>query len=123
MKKIIIFSAILGSVLAASVAVFANKTSAKIDAPDTVAKGAEVTIKVTYSHTGNNFMHYTNWASIKANGKEIARWDFSSNKRPEDEVFVREIKYTVKEPVEIEAQGNCNIHGSAGIEKKKIDLK
>jgi desulfoferrodoxin (superoxide reductase-like protein) len=106
-----------------SAPLYANKTSISIDAPDNAAKGDVISIKVTATHSGNNFFHYTNWVFIKVNGKEIARWDFSSGKRPENEVFTREATYTIDGPVTIEAEGNCNIHGSAGVASKKVEVK
>lgn len=102
---------------------FANKSSVEISAPVAVKKGSTVTIKITVSHKGNNFMHYTNWAYINVNGKEAARWDFSSGKRPENEVFTREITYAANAPLVIEAEANCNIHGSAGKKSAKVAVK
>lgn len=106
-----------------SATVFANKTSITIEAPETVKKGTEITIKINVTHKGNNLIHYTNWVIVKANGEEIARWDFSSGNRPENEVFSREVKYTVKGPTEITAEGNCNLHGSAGPAVLKLNVK
>jgi desulfoferrodoxin (superoxide reductase-like protein) len=103
--------------------VLADKSSVTIEAPDHVGKRSEVVIKLQVRHSANNFFHYTNWVSIKANGKEIARWDYSTTNRPEAENFTKEIKLTVNEDVEIEAQANCNLHGSAGIGRKKIFVK
>lgn len=102
---------------------FANKTAVTIDAPDTVQKGTEITIKVNVTHKGNNFIHHTKWVYIKANGEEIARWDFSMFDTPENENFSREVKYTIMEPTEIIAEGSCNIHGSAGPAVLKINVK
>ncbi len=93
---------------------FADKTSVAISAPASAAPGSEITIRVTATHSANNFLHYTDWLSITANGKEIARWDFTRSKRPEDSVFTREIKYTLNENAEIKAEGHCNMHGSKG---------
>jgi desulfoferrodoxin (superoxide reductase-like protein) len=94
--------------------VFADKTSVAISAPASAAPGSEITIRVTATHSANNFLHYTDWLSVTANGKEIARWNFTRSKRPEDSVFTREIKYTVNENAEIKAEGHCNMHGSKG---------
>ncbi len=106
-----------------SAPVSANKSSAAIEAPDNAANGTVITIKVTVTHKGNSFFHYTNWAYVKVNGKEIARWDFTSGKRPESEVFSREVKYTVEGPMTIEAESNCNLHGSAGTASKKVEVQ
>ena len=103
--------------------VFANKSSVSLTAPESVPKGTEVTIKVNVTHSGNNMFHYTKWVYVKINGNEIARWDFSATKTPESENFTREIKYTVNDAVQIEAESNCSIHGSAGIMKAGISVK
>lgn len=102
---------------------FANKSSVSLTAPESVTKGTEVTIKVNVAHSGNNMFHYTKGVYVKINGKEVARWDFSATKTPESENFTKEIKYTVNEPAQIEAEANCNIHGSTGISKASITLK
>ncbi len=46
-------------------------------------KGSEVTLKVTVTHSANSATHYTEWVKVTANGKEIARWNFTSGQRPE----------------------------------------
>jgi desulfoferrodoxin (superoxide reductase-like protein) len=101
----------------------ADKTSVSIEAPQSVKQGTEVTITIAVSHNGNNFFHYTDWVYVFANGKEIARWDFSSGDRPENEKFTREVNYTVTEKTEITAKGNCNTHGSAGEVKTVISVE
>jgi desulfoferrodoxin (superoxide reductase-like protein) len=99
---------------------FADKSSVTIDAPETVVKGTEITIKVTALHDANNFLHYTNWVYIMVNDKEVARWDYSWRRRPDNNKFTKEITYTVIEPVEVKAEANCNIHGSEGPQAVKI---
>lgn len=103
-------------------AVSADKSSVIIVAPETAAKGTEITIKVTAAHDANNFLHYTNWLYIMINDNEVARWDYSWRKRPEEKTFTKEITYTVIEPVEIKAEANCNIHGSEGPQTVKITV-
>ena len=119
-KYIIAVVVILFFLISANV--FADKSSVAIEVPENITKGSVVTIKVTVTHSGNNFMHYTNWVYVNVNGKEIARWDFSWNNKPENEAFTREVKYTIEEPVTIEAEANCNMHGSKGKATKKIEL-
>lgn len=102
--------------------VFANKSSATIDAPASIPKGSEVTIRVTVTHKGNSFLHYTNWLRVIVNQKEFARWDFSSGQRPEAEVFTREVKLNAIEPLEVTAEANCNLHGSTGPTTVKISV-
>jgi len=124
MKKIIKLMLFLSLFYFLSIGIaFANKSSVSLTAPESVAKGTEVTIKVNVTHSGNNMFHYTNWVYVKINGKEVARWDFSATKTPESENFTKEIKYTANEPAQIEAEANCNIHGSTGISKASITLK
>jgi desulfoferrodoxin (superoxide reductase-like protein) len=101
----------------------ADKTAVTIQAPQSVKKGTEITIKISATHSGNNSFHYTNWVYVHANGKEIARWDFSSKNRPESNNFTEEVNYTVNEKTEITAKGNCNIHGSAGEVNMVIDIE
>ena len=96
---------------------FANKSEVALNVPDTVRKGEEITIKVTVTHSSNNFMHYTDWVYVAVNGKEIKRWAYSWRSRPESNVFELEVKHLVDGPLEITAQSDCNIHGSKGIVK------
>jgi desulfoferrodoxin (superoxide reductase-like protein) len=102
---------------------YANKSSVAISAPETAVMGSEVTVKLTISHSANNFFHYTNWVWLKVNEKEYARWDFTRSNRPEAAVFSREVKIKVNGPVELTAEANCNLHGSAGPAVWKISVK
>ena len=102
---------------------YANKASVAISAPETGANGSEVLVKLNITHSANNFFHYTNWVTLKVNGKEFSRWDFSSGNRPEAADFTREVKITVNEPTELIAEANCNMHGSVGPAKWKIAIK
>jgi desulfoferrodoxin (superoxide reductase-like protein) len=102
---------------------FANKSVTSIEAPQTATKGSEITIRVTVTHKGNSFLHYTKALQVIANKKEIARWDFSSGQRPEAEVFTREVKITALEDLEVTAEAHCNIHGSMGPATAKISVK
>ena len=122
MKKQVVAILVVSLVLF-SVNAFANKTSVTIEGPESAVKGSEVTIKINVRHDGNNFFHYTKQVYVKANGKEIARWDFSATSRPENEVFTREVKLTLTEPTEIVAEGVCNIHGSDGPAVLKIRVE
>lgn len=94
--------------------VHANKSSVSIETAQSMAKGSEITIRVTVTHSANNFLHHTKWVQITINGKEVARWDYTSFNRPEEATFIREIKYIVNEEIEIKAEAYCNLHGSAG---------
>jgi desulfoferrodoxin (superoxide reductase-like protein) len=102
---------------------FADKAAVTIEAPDQAAKGTEVVVKLHVTHSANSFFHYTNWVQVKVNGKDTALWEYSMGNRPEGAVFTKEVKLTVNEPLDIVAEANCNMHGSAGPAKKKITLK
>lgn len=121
--KNIFITACLCALALCALPVFADKSSVAIEAPEAAPKGSTVTIRVTVHHKGNNALHYTNWAFLKVNGKEVQRWEFTWKKLPETEVFSREVQYTVNGPVEIEAEANCNIHGGKGPSKASIGLK
>ena len=102
---------------------FANKASVKIDAPESAAQGSEIIIKINVAHDSNSMFHYTKWVYVIINGKEIARWDYTWRKKPEDKNFTKEIAYTVNEPIEIVAEASCNTHGSEGKVIHTVSLK
>ena len=102
---------------------FANKTAVAIDAPDIAKMGDVIKIKITVKHRGNNFIHHTDWAYVKVNGKEIGRWEYSFHNLPENEVFSKEVTYTVDGPLTIQAEGDCDIHGSDGKVEKKVTVE
>jgi desulfoferrodoxin (superoxide reductase-like protein) len=99
---------------------FANQASVRIEVPDTVSSGQEITIKLHVSHDGNNFIHHTDWVYVKINDQEIKRWEFGAFDTPESNNFTREIKYMVMTPIVITSEANCNLHGSTGISEKKV---
>jgi len=103
--------------------VWANKSATSIEVPENIAKGSEITIRVTVTHKGNNFLHYTKWLQIMIDGKEIARWDYTMSNRPEGATFTKEIKYKVQGDIEIKAEASCNLHGSTGPATVKISAK
>lgn len=102
---------------------FANKSAATIEGPTSVAKGTEVTLRVIVTHNANSSSHYTEWVKVVANKKEIARWDYGKDKRPEAAEFTTEIKIKVMEDTEIVAEASCNNHGSKGPAIHKITVK
>jgi desulfoferrodoxin (superoxide reductase-like protein) len=106
-------------------AAFANQSSVSLEAPNSVERGTEITIKVHVTHSANNYFHYTKWVSIKVNGEDIARWDYGKYKykRPKAKNFTEEIKYIVTDDVIIEAEASCNIHGSKKKAIKKVFIK
>jgi len=103
--------------------VWANKSSASIEVPESIPKGSEITIRVTVTHNANNFLHYTKWLQIMINGQEVSRWDYTLSQRPESAIFTKEIKYKVDGDIEIKAEASCNIHGSAGPATVKVLAK
>ena len=103
--------------------VMANKSATSIEVPENITKGSEITIRVTVTHSANNFFHYTKWLQIMINGTEIARWDYTMGNRPEGAIFTKEIKYKAEGDIEIKAEASCNIHGSAGPSTVKVSVK
>jgi len=101
----------------------ANKSEASIEGPTEAAKGSEVTLRITATHSANTASHYTEWLKVTANKKEVARWDYTKENRPEGAVFTKEIKIKVMEDTEIVAEASCNNHGSKGPAKHKIIVK
>ena len=103
--------------------VFANKSEVTIEGPTQAAKGSEVTLRITATHNANSASHYTEWLKVTANKKEVARWDYTKENRPEGAVFTKEIKIKVMEDTEIIAEASCNNHGSKGPAKHNIKVK
>ncbi len=122
-KSIALGMLILAILLLQGGPALANKSGASIEGPTSVAKGTEVTLRVTVTHNANSSSHYTEWVKVTANKKEIARWDYSKDKRPEAAEFTKEIKINVMEDTEIVAEASCNNHGSRGPATYKITVK
>ena len=100
-----------------------NKSEASIEGPTEAAKGSEVTLRITVTHNANTASHYTEWLKVTANKKEVARWDYTKENRPEGAVFTKEIKIKVLEDTEIVVEASCNNHGSKGPAKHNIKVK
>ena len=98
----------------------ANKTSVEIKAPAEVKAGTEVTITINVMHSANSKGHHTDWVYLKINGKEVKRWTYDKTSLPPDSNFTLEFKYVATENLTIEAQGHCNMHGSAGVKSAVI---
>jgi desulfoferrodoxin (superoxide reductase-like protein) len=101
----------------------ADKAATSIEGPANTAKGSEVTIRVTVTHSSNTALHHTEWLKVTANNTEIGRWNFTASQRPEAAVFTREVKVKVAEDLEIKAEASCNVHGSKGPSTLKISVK
>lgn len=101
----------------------ANQSSVAIKAPAEASRNSEVTIVITITHNANSFLHYTEWAYIMVNGKELERWPYSASNRPTGEVFSKEIKIVAAGDLDIKAEASCNLHGSAGPVTFKVAVK
>jgi desulfoferrodoxin (superoxide reductase-like protein) len=101
----------------------ANKSEASIEGPTEAVKGSEVTLRITATHNANTASHYTEWLKVMANKKEIARWDYNKENRPDGAVFTKEIKIRVTEDTEIVAEASCNNHGGKSPAKHKVVVK
>lgn len=99
---------------------FANKTSVKIIAPEKATKSSEITIKIEVTHKGNTKGHYTNWVLVKINGEEYKKWEYSKTELPASQNFVLEFKIIADSNLEIITEGNCNRHGSKGMDKTTV---
>ena len=104
-------------------AAWAGRSSTTVEAPAAAEKGTEITVKITVAHNGNSRFHHTEWVSVKVNGEEVRRWEYSGSNTPESERFTKEFKIVVNEPLEIAAEASCNLHGSAGHGKASVAVK
>jgi desulfoferrodoxin (superoxide reductase-like protein) len=102
---------------------WANKSAAAIAVPESADRNAEITIRVTVTHSANSGTHHTEWLKVSVNGKEVGRWEFTSSSLPEGATFSREIKYRLAENAEIRAEASCNVHGSAGPNTARVKVK
>ena len=116
-------AAFLAGLLVPGRAAWANKSEVKIEVPETAAQGAEISIRVTVTHNANSALHYTDWVWIQVNGKEAARWNYSSGNLPEGPTFTKEVRHKVDGNLEVKAKANCNNHGSGGEATAKVTVK
>ena len=119
----LLFIPILMVVLTLAGTAFADKASVSIEAPADVAKGSEITIRLTVTHSASSYFHHVEWLKVWVNNQELTRWDYSASNRPEEATFTKEIKYKVDGNVEIKAEASCNIHGSKGPAIWKVTTK
>jgi len=104
-------------------AALANKASVSIDAPTEVAKGSEITIRLTVTHSANYFFHHVEWVQVIVNNNQVAWGEYSFYHLPEGATYTKEIKYIVNDDTEIKAEASCNLHGSAGPTSFKVSTK
>ena len=124
MKKSIALGMLILSVLLVQIGpALADKSAVSIEGPTKVEKGTEVTLRITVTHNANSSSHYTEWLKMSANKKEIAHWDYTTDKRPEAAQFTKEIKIKVTEDTEVVAEASCNKHGSRGPATHRIGVK
>ena len=124
MKKSIVLGILIFSVLFIQISsALANKSATSIEGPSSVAKGTEVTLRITVTHNANSPSHYTEWVKVMSNKKEIARWNYTQDNRPEAAEFTKEIKFKVMEDTEVVAEASCVNHGSRGPAMHKITVK
>lgn len=119
--RVVLVSAIL-CVWFASFA-WANKSAVSLEAPAEAKRGEVVEIIITVRHNGNNIFHYTNWVSLKINGQEVQRWEYSMFSRPESEDFTLKYRQTVDGSMDIQAQANCSRHGSDNTAEATISTR
>jgi len=122
-KRMGVLAIALGIAIFISVPAWANQPETKIGAPESADKGSEIVIRVTVIHSANNFFHYTEWLWVQVNGKEIAKWEYSSGNRPEGATFTKEIKFKVEGDLDIKSKASCNIHGSGNEAAAKVTAK
>jgi desulfoferrodoxin (superoxide reductase-like protein) len=103
-------------------AALADKSSVVLEGADQAVKGSEVVLRVHVTHSANSFLHHTNWLRVKVNGEEIRSWEYSMNHLPEGAKFTKEVRFPIRETSEVEAEANCNLHGSKGPAKKTITI-
>jgi desulfoferrodoxin (superoxide reductase-like protein) len=103
-------------------AAHADKSGAILEAPEQAAKGNEITLRIHVTHSANNFLHHTNWLRVKVNGREIRTWEYPMSRLPAAAKFSEELRLVIDGPCEVEAEANCNLHGSKGPARKTITL-
>ena len=92
----------------------ANRSSVTLSEQVRYTESGQAIITCTVAHRGNNFLHHTDYVRVTADGREVARWNFSWRDIPESEIFTREAVLDASGPAMIEAEASCNIHGSKG---------
>jgi desulfoferrodoxin (superoxide reductase-like protein) len=99
---------------------FADESSVKIESPDDALMGEEIVIILHISHSGNNFIHYTERVELRINGHLAKQWEYSMFSKPEGEKFTVSFAYPAEKNLEIEAMAFCNLHGSKNTAVKTV---
>ncbi len=127
MKKLgnpaVIFALVLGFGTFGAAPALADKAAVAIEAPASAAKGAEITIRLTVTHSSNTERHHVDWVKLWVNNQEVNKWEYSASKLPEAVPFTREIKIKASTDLEIKAEASCNVHGGKGPATLKVALK
>ena len=124
MKRSMFFGILIFTILLLQVSpALTNRSATSIEGPTSVAKGTEVTLRITVTHNANSASHYTEWLKVTANGKEVCRWNYTKERRPGGAEFTKEIKIKVMEDTEVVAEASCNKHGSKGPATLNITVK
>ncbi len=114
MHKFTFFAAALLAACALAFPAYAGAPGVEISriAYDPVSRTASITVEVV--HPGVTAAHHVEWLSIRANGSEVKRIEFSALSLPEGETFERTVMAGVFAPLTIEAEAACARDGSRG---------
>jgi len=113
-KKSTLLSIALGLLFFAPGLALANKASVSIEVPKSVAKEEEIVIVLKVKHSENTPSHYVNWVNLKINNKDMKKWEFTPDNRPDTHDFIIKFKFMVNMDTKVSAEANCILHGSAG---------
>ncbi len=119
----VIGTLVLCSLVFSAAPAMADKAAVTIEAPADAARGAEITIRLTVTHSSNTERHHVEWVKVWVNNLEVQKWVYPPSNLPEGVPFTREIKARASENLEIKAEASCNVHGSKGPAVVKIVVK
>lgn len=114
---------VLGAVFFIFRTAHADKSSVQIEAPIKAKVGSTIEITLHVSHNGNNLFHHTDWLYVKINGEEVKRWEYGMFSLPNSESFSVSLMHTMAGPIEITAEADCNLHGSAGLAQHTVAVQ
>lgn len=102
---------------------FANESAVRIEAPESVRSGQEVEILVHVSHSGNNFIHYTELVELGINDELVEKWEYSNFSKPPAEEFTVRYFHTADQDFTISARAVCNMHGSRNTDVMNVSVE